>query len=74
MTNRRGIETGDLDACDTLVGERGWWVSAATAEDALAEVLRESEELGWIAQRDYHTHERDAEGMRPVTIEIGRAP
>ncbi len=55
-------------------GERGWWVAATTAEDALAEVLRESEELGWIAQRDYHTHERDAEGMRPVTIEIGRAP
>lgn len=54
-------------------GERGWWVAADNAKDALAEVLKESEELGFIADREYATGERDEHGMRPVTIEIGQA-
>lgn len=48
-------------------GEYGWLVEARTAEDALAEVLRESEELGWLADRDY-TAAPDDHGMIAITV------
>ncbi len=54
-------------------GERCWWVAARTPEAALTEILRESEEIGFVTQVD-HDGEPDREGMIPVTIEIGRAP
>lgn len=54
--------------------ERGFWVEATTAADALAEILRESDEaFGWVALRDYSDIERDEHGMRPVTIETHRS-
>lgn len=61
-------------SCDIVVemrpplkGERGFMVEALTAEAALAEVLRESEDLGWIAQED-HRGGLDENGMHAVTI------
>lgn len=52
-------------------GERGWAVEALTADAALREVLRESEELGWVAKRDY-SDEIDDDGMHVVTVVIGK--
>jgi lambda repressor-like predicted transcriptional regulator len=49
-------------------GERGWWVEARTAKGAELEIVRESEEIGWIAERD-HDSRPDENGMIAVTIE-----
>ncbi len=58
-------------------GERCWWVSAESAHDpeaALAEVLAQSEELGFPAGRDITPADSpDENGMVAVTIEIARA-
>ncbi len=51
-------------------GERGYMVESLTAEEALREILRESEELGWIAQEDYEDTVDDC-GMHAVTITLG---
>lgn len=51
-------------------GERGWWVAARDASSAFAEVRRESEEMGWIAECDY-SGDPDGDGMIAVTITIG---
>lgn len=53
-------------------GERGYWVSARTPSAALEEILRESEELGWISPKD-QSAEPDEHGMIAVTIEIRAA-
>lgn len=50
-------------------GERGWWVKADDAEGALAEVLRESENLGFIAQKDVPAA-LDEHGMRAITVDL----
>lgn len=50
-------------------GERMYMVNARTAKEALAEIRRESEELGYIADSD-RTDEPDENGMIAVTIEI----
>lgn len=51
-------------------GERGWWVQDVSSPlAALREVVRESEELGWVAPYDFHWSP-DAEGMWPVTVEV----
>ena len=53
-------------------GERGWWVQNHTdAIEALREVLRESEELGWDALHDY-VWQADGNDMWPVTVEVMR--
>lgn len=51
-------------------GERGWWVEARTPAKALAEVLQESEELGWIAERDYDSTP-DENNMIAITVVVG---
>lgn len=53
-------------------GERGWMVVSRDPQEALREVLRESEELGWVALRDYDVSP-DKNDMIAVTIEIARA-
>lgn len=50
-------------------GERMYMVEARDADSALEEILRESEELGYPAQKD-ETDARDENGMIAVTIEI----
>jgi hypothetical protein len=48
-------------------GERGWLVEALTAEAALEEILRESEDIGWTAEKDYDDSFDDC-GTHAVTI------
>ena len=48
-------------------GERGWWVEARTPNSALAEVIREMDDGGWIADRDYDG-KPDEYNMIAVTV------
>lgn len=50
-------------------GERGWWVRARSAADALVEVRRELESAddAWLADHD-HTPEADEENMISITV------
>lgn len=55
------------------MGERGWWVHARTADEALAEVLATDAVghdgvIGWEAPHD-HDAEPDDEGMIAITVE-----
>lgn len=52
-----------------MKGERGWLVVSRDAVNALAEVLRESENLGWVAEHDYDADDYpDDSGMIPCTV------
>lgn len=48
-------------------GDRIWWVTATTPDAALAEILRESETLGFRSHADL-SGEPDADGLRPAVI------
>lgn len=56
--------------------ERGWFVWAKTAEEALVEIVRlscganpiRSAEFGWVAERDYNEGDNNEHGMHAVTV------
>ncbi len=50
-------------------GERGWWVNINNPDDAIDEVLAESEDLGWIAESSL-PFGPDENGMLPVTLVV----
>jgi len=68
--------TVDVEMRPPRRGERGWWVSARTAEAALTEVLREgahhSDPVGWLAGYD-HNAEPDEDDMIAITLTPGSA-